>query len=111
MLREMAVHGHAYPGGEPFDTHEQWHSWLHRMADQLEYCQNEDNGNEYAQPYLDKLMEHAHSDTFGSDDKTQEEKELFEKYYNRSLEVAKEHKEMFKKTMDELVEHWDCLWD
>ena len=109
MLRDIAMHGHAYPGSEPFDTPEKWKSWLHRMADQITYCQDEDNGNEYAQLYLDELMKNQSRSLFN--DKTPEEKELFEKYYKRSLEVAEEHKQLFEKTMKELVEHWDCLWD
>ena len=38
MLREMAEKGNGYPGRPPFDTSEKWHSWLNRMADQLEKC-------------------------------------------------------------------------
>ena len=109
MLRDMATHGHAYPGSEPFDTPEQWRSWLHRMADQIIKCQDEDYGNEYAKPYLDALMK-KNTRLFDFN-KTEEDKELFEKYYNRSLEVAKEQKELFKSTMLEMLEHWDCLWD
>ena len=109
MLRDMAMHGHAYPGAEPFDTPEQWRSWLHRMADQIAYCQDEDNGNEYAKPYLDELMKSPHHNLF--EEKTPAEKELFEKYYKRSLEVTDEHKKLFEDTMKEIIEHWDCLWD
>ena len=92
-----------------FDTPEQWRSWLHRMADQITYCQDEDNGNEYAKLYLDELMKNPSHSLF--EDKTPEEKELFEKYYKRSLEVMDEHKKLFEDTMREMIEHWDCLWD
>jgi hypothetical protein len=109
MLRDMARNGHAYPGSEPFDTPEKWRSWLIRMAEQLEYCQDEDNGNEYAQPYLDELMKNPHHHLF--EDKTPAEQELFEKYYNRSIEVMDEHKKLFEDTMKEIIEHWNCLWD
>ena len=109
MLRDMAMHGHAYPGSEPFETPEKWNSWLHRMADQIAYCQDEDNGNEYAQPYLNELMKNPHHSLF--EDKTPEEKELFEKYYRRSLEVMDEQKKLFEDTMKEMIENWNCLWD
>lgn len=109
MLREMALHSHCYPGSEPFETPEKWTSWLHRMADQLTYLQEEDNGNEYAKPYLDQLMKSPHNVLFG--DETPEEAELRTKYYRRSKEVYEEHKQLFQKTMKELLEHWDCLWD
>ena len=105
MLREMAMCGHGYH----FDTPEQWSSWLHRMADQIEKCQDEDYGNEYYQPFIDALMKDPQS--ILTKEETAEEKELREKYYKRSLEVMEEQKKLFKDTMYEMLEHWDCLWD
>lgn len=107
MLRDMAMYGHAYPGCEPFDTPEKWHSWLHRMADQITYCQDEDNGNEYYKPYINMLK----SINIMKDGDNPEVKELSKKYYDRYLEVTKEQDELFKKTMYELLEHWEALWD
>ena len=107
MLRDMAIHGSAYPGVEPFETPEKWHSWLHRMADQLTTCQDEDNGNEYYKPYIESLT--ANPKLIKNE--TEEMKNLREKYCTRSLEIKKDHDELFKSTMEELVKHWDCLWD
>lgn len=109
MLRDMAMHSHGYPGYKPFETPEKWASWLHRMADQLRECIDEEESNEYYKPYIDKLMESTKGILTG--DETPEVKELRENYLKRSLELQAEHKKLFKETMDELIEHWDCLWD
>lgn len=109
MLRDMALHSHGYPGTEPFDTPEKWSSWLHRMADQFEYLQDEDNGNEWAKPYLDALMK---SPKLGLlEEGPPELVELQHKCLERSKEVYKEHQKLFQSTMKELLEHWGCLWD
>lgn len=105
MLRDMAMHGHGYH----FNTPEEWTSWLHRMADQLSKCLDEDEDNEYYQPFIDVLMKNHQR--ILTREESEEEKELRKKYYERWIEVQNEHKELFKKTMDELVENWDCLWD
>lgn len=105
MLREMAMHGH----GSHFETPELWKSWLHRMADQITKCQDEDYGNEYYRPYIDSLMKNPQ--TILTNEETVEEKELREKYYKRSIEVMEEQKKLFKDTMEEMLEHWDCLWE
>ena len=109
MLRDMAMKGSAYPGREPFETPEKWHSWLHRMADQLTYLQDEDNGNEYNRPYMDALMKDPAKSL--TDEFIAETKELRDKYLNRSQQVYLEHKKLFIETMNELIEHWDSLWD
>lgn len=109
MLRDMAMHAHGYPGSEPFETPEKWSSWLHRMSDQLRKCIDEDEGNEYYQPFIDSLMKNPQ--TILTREETEEEKTLRKKYYDRSIEIAKEQKELFNKTMKEIIEHFDCLWD
>lgn len=109
MLRHMAMHSYGYPGTEPFETPEKWASWLHRMSDQLRKCIDENEGNEYYQPFIDLLMKNPQ--TILTKKETEEEKELRKKYYERSIEVAKEQKELFNKTMKEIVENFDCLWD
>lgn len=109
MFRDMAMHSHGYPGSEPFDTPEKWSSWLHRISDQLRDCIDEDQGNEYYQPFIDLLMKNPQ--TILTREETEEERILRKKYYDRSVEVQKEHKELFEKTMKEIVEHFDCLWD
>lgn len=109
MLRDMAMHGRGYPGTHPFEDPENWNSWLHRMADQITTCQDENEGNEYYELYMNCLMKEPQ--TILAKEETDEEKELREKYYKRWLELTDEHKELFKKTMYEMLEHWDCLWD
>ena len=106
MLREMAMYSHGYPGSEPFDTPEKWSSWLHRMSDQLSKCADEDIGNEYCEPYINSLMSRNHGE-----ENTDEERELHDKYIARFEELQIEKRKLFKETMDELIEHWDCLWD
>lgn len=105
MLREIAMHGHGYH----FETPELWNSWLHRIADQIEKCQDEDYGNEYYRPFMDSLMKNPQ--TILTNKETAEEKELRNKYYKRSIEVMEEQKKLFKDTMKEMLEHWDCLRD
>ena len=105
MLREMAEHGHGYH----FNSPEEWEAWLNKMAEQIEKCQDEDSENEYYQPFIDHLMKEPQ--TILTKEETNEEKELREKYYNRSLEIMEEQKKLFKDTMEEMLEHWDCLWD
>ena len=109
MLRDIAMYGHGYPGTPPFEDPENWSSWLHRMADQITACQDENKGNEYYEPYMNCLMKEPQ--TILTKEETDEEKELREKYYKRWLELIDEHKELFKKTMYEMLEHWDSLWD
>lgn len=106
MLRDLAMYSHGYPGTPPFETPEKWSSWLHRMADQLAKCVNEDEGNEYYEKYMD-LLENFSLDM----PESKELKEARENYHRRWDEINKEHKKLFKETMDELIEHWDCLWD
>lgn len=109
MLRDMAMYGCAYPANGPFDTPEKWKSWLNRMADQLTYLQNEDNGNEYYEQFI-KILYKTNSVDIQTE-KTEEEQEIKNKYIKRSYEVEEEHRKLFKETMLELIEHWDCLWD
>lgn len=109
MLRDMALHSHGYPGTEPFETPEKWSSWLHRMADQFEYLQDEDNGNEWYRPYIDHIMDCPKDSILGEE--TPGTAELRKKYSKRAEEVYKDHKQLFQSTMKELLEHWDCLWD
>jgi len=109
MLKEMAVHGHGYPGVSPFETPEDWSSWLRHMANQIEKCQDENDGNEYYEPYINSLMKNPKEAL--TEEETEEKRELREKYYERWLELTNEHKELFKKTMYEILEHWDYLWD
>ena len=103
MLKDMAQYGHAYPGSEPFDTPEKWNAWLNKMSEQLLICTDDDIDNEYYQPYLDELTKNIENNP--------ELEELREKYLNRSKQIMVQHKILFKKTMNELIEHWDSLWD
>lgn len=117
MLRDIADKGWGYPGVEPFDEPEKWHDWLHKMADQLEWCsetwREENKINEYYQPYMDEiektLKEHDSLDWLGYS--SEKEKELMSKYYDREMELYDESQKKLTETLTEMTEHWWRLWD
>lgn len=117
MLRDLAENGYGYPGNDTFDTPEKWHEWLNRMADQLEWCSEtwrEDHDiNEYKKPYFDEI-ERVIKTCKGTEWLTkasEKEKQLSSKYYDREMELYEQSKEQLTKTMMEMSEHWNRLWD
>ena len=123
MLREIATKGQAYPGQPPFETPEEWHEWLNRMADQLECCteewSDENDKNEFEEQFMENAKEAEKRVT--SDDPlvspdlskvlTPAEKIIKTKYFDREHERYQTRMKLFKETMLELIEHWDKLWD
>lgn len=110
MLRDMADHGFGYPGHDPFETREDWSKWLHKIANQLDRC-NEDwcyrnNVNEYQEDYMKIPMRNVISRSF-----TPEEEELRQKYFMRELDISKENDELIKETLNEMSQYWYDLWD
>ena len=125
MLRHMADYGMAYPGGEPFDTPEKWHTWLHNMAIRLEKCGEDpiditESQNEYA-ARMDEIMEAASKRwRENNPDKakncsgvefTPEEEEIRNKFFKREKEIDEEMRQFIQDTFTELGKHWWCIWD
>ena len=99
MLRHMADKGSAYPGIEPFDTPEKWHDWLQHMAYLIETANEEwqDEHNEFYRDYMDHIWEN--------------DKERFNKYFERAKELCESGQKNVTQAMKEMGEHFHCLWD
>lgn len=114
MLRDIADKGWGYPGVKPFDSPERWHNWLHKTADEIEWCsetwRDENNINEYKQPYEDDLEKRIQENPKNWL-RVNGDKELFDKYYQRDFELHDEGREKIKEALASLAEHWDSLWD
>ena len=113
MLRDMAEKGMAYPGKEPFETEEKWHDWLYKMADNLEKsAEDYEVKNEYEEQWHRICQaKKEYGEEFVDERWTAQEKIIRNKYLNRVQEIHEEKHKLFKDTMAELVEHWECLWD
>jgi len=112
MLRDIAD-GHGYPGEEPFDTPEKWSAWLNKMADQLDACNEDNENNEYSDEFY-KIIDDAakrNNQSIIDVEFNEEEKEIKDKWYKRSIELIEERESLFQKTMQELLPHWNRLWD
>lgn len=99
MLRYMADKGSAYPGREPFETPEKWHDWLQHMAYLIETADEEwqDEHNEFYHDYMDHIWEN--------------DKERFNKYFERAKELCESGQKNIAQAMKEMGEHFHCLWD
>lgn len=120
LLNYLADYGCAYPG-EPFETPEKWHDWLHSVADVIETFNDEEfwytTKNEFVEEW-DKVSEEARVE--GIDDlgykivKYEENdhyKEIKKLYFTRMEEISKERQALIENTFHELGTHFDCLWD
>lgn len=99
MLRHMANKGSAYPGHEPFETPEKWHDWLQHMAHLIETADEawQDEHNEFYRDYMDHIWEN--------------DKERFNKYMNRSQELAKEGEDNICRAFENLGQFFYDIWD
>lgn len=105
MLRHMANHGSAYPGGEPFDTPEKWHNWLYEMAHKIERLQYDnwiEDNNEYSKEYME---------SFENDWCSERQEEIRKKYYARCQEIHKMRRQILEDFGKDFFKHFDCLWD
>lgn len=113
MLRHMADEGCAYPGTAPFETPEQWHDWLHSMADVLESLQEDNwfNQNEYEKDF--HQLSHWHNDTNSNITLTngQDYETLSKLYFIRSHELVDERQKLIENTFLELAKYFTMLWD
>lgn len=105
MLRHMAEHGMAYPGGEPFETPEKWHKWLHNMANTIErlgYDNWLEDNNEYSQLY---------ERTFEDDTKSEEKEKIRKQYYERCKEIHPTRAKVLEDFGRSFFKYFDSLWD
>lgn len=105
MLRQMADHGCAYPGGEPFDTPEKWHKWLYEMAHKIERLGYDDwmeDNNEYSKEYID---------SFENEEYLEKHKEIRQKYYEQCKELHKTRQQVLEEFGKNFFKYFDCLWD
>lgn len=115
MLRHLAKDHQAYPGSPPFDTSEKWERWLIEMAENLEYVASDpDEENEYSDELMaamDRCFE-ARKETGVVTCKLDDaDKELKDKYFNRSKELTNTRQEVLEDSMTEIGHHLRCLWD
>ena len=121
MLRHMADYGMAYPGGEPFETPEKWHDWLHSMADVIDTFEDEDywytNKNEYSEKWEEltdkarKIKKNEKGYTTITYEDSAELDKIKQLYFARMEEISKERQALIENTFNELSKHFDCLWD
>ena len=118
MLRDMADKGHGYPGRDQFDTPEKWHEWLHKIADEIEKCDDKylEQQNQYSEEFMERCEKRRRrvDDEFGLRtvfELSEEDKEFNKKYFARWEELNNKRDERIKQVMTELGEHWSCLWD
>lgn len=99
MLRHMANKGSAYPGHEPFETPEKWHDWLQHMAFLIETSNEawQDEHNEFYRDYMDHIWEN--------------DKERFDKYITRAMELHEQGNKNVAQALKEMGEHFHCIWD
>ena len=95
----MADHGSGYPGVKPFETPEKWRDWLHHIADLIETASEDwqDEHNEFYRDYMDHIWEN--------------DKERFNKYFERAVELRNEGNENIKIALSQIAENFSSLWD
>lgn len=118
MLRHMAEYGSAYPGVEPFGTPEEWHTWLNKMADDIEHIQcdiwydiNNEYAKEYHQSFEDEFYEKEHPNVTVTFSNTMPRDEVRKLYYEKSKELNKSRQAALNAVFKEFSTHFDCLWD
>lgn len=115
MLRHIADHGMGYPGQEPFNTPEQWHTWLHKIADLIDTASEDwqNEHNEYYEEYINGIMASASwIDEFGLVHTTvKSEDEIDKKYFARANELAEEGQKNMEEAMEQLGRYFHWIWD
>ena len=116
MLRHMADHGSAYPGHPPFENPDDWHDWLHHIADLIESGSEDwqDEHNEYHEEYMEHIMEHWNTWTDADGNvhrKPREQSELDKKYFARSKELAEQGEINVQEALSEIGKHFYDCWD
>ena len=103
MLRKLAE-GDSYPD-QPFNSINEWHTWLLNMAAKLEKMQYDDwmdSKNEYSEAYYK---------SFESDWKSESHEEIRKKYYDRAEEIAPTRQQDLQNIFMELIKYFDALWN
>ena len=121
MLRNMADHGSAYPGREPFDTPEKWHNWLYDMAHKIErlsYDNWMEDLNEYSKDYDQTFEDEYYKENHPNGpfltttyENSLTKEEIRKLYYKRYEEIAKTRSQVLEEFGKEFFKYFDCLWD
>jgi len=121
-LKYLAEYGHGYPGYEPWETSEKWHTYLKDLADKLEWCLTttdigcHEDTNEY-QIYYDDIHERCRKS--GKKDgmyctwleTTSEEDEIIHKYWDREEELSKKDDKKRAEIFAEIGRLLPRFWD
>ena len=121
-LRYLAENGCGYPGVDPWDTPEKWHTHLLEIADKLDWCDESqdilysDNENEYKKA-MDEIRERCHREEEKDSifhtwlEMTDKDEEIRNKYFEREKELYEEYNnkrtEIFKEIGQNLPRYWD----
>lgn len=119
MINHLAEHGCGYPGDEEFPTYESWHTWLCKMANDIESVQEEnvEKQNEYREDFHNSFnmrsLKQSEYDKFVTItfNESPDHKEISKKYFEREEELAKEREEKLVKIFTELGKKIPTLWD
>lgn len=114
MLRDMA-NGPAYPGIEPFETHEKWEDWCNALADVFESVQEEnweEGRNEWQEDWgIAFEVLHSHPNLTMTHNMTQEEaKEICKCYWEREKELQSEREKIIQDAYAQLAKYHNMLW-
>lgn len=117
MFRHLVKYGQAYPGREPFNTFEEWHEWLTKMADQIESCteKSQTENNEFYEEYMEHLLDRWEPPVKDENGmlhyKGRERTELEEKYFKRCHELSDKARADIKDACNQIGEHFFFIWD
>ena len=108
MLRYLGEHSCGYPGTPPFETREKYKLFLFQLAEKFEQCQDDGEWrNEYYKAY-EKAIE---AQVEENREATEEEREIQNKYFERSRSAYEENTKAIIEAYNELAEHHQILWD
>lgn len=114
MLRDIA-NGPAYPGIEPFETHEKWEDWCNALADVFESVQEEnweEGRNEWQEDWeIAFEVLHSHPNLTMTHNMTQEEaEEICKCYWEREKELWTEREKIIQDAYAQLAKYHNMLW-
>lgn len=120
ILPEMLRYLEKYHCGYPADmTDEEWTQWLHKMADDIEFLQEEkwETQNEYAEEFYraseknrrTERDEHGSLTVTWSD--TPDYKEISDKWMKRAEELNEQWYVRAREVFNHFIDKIPCLWD
>lgn len=120
MLRKLANEGCGYPGEEPFDTEDKWHTWLIEQATLLEGAQEDrvEEKNEFGELWHKLCADTYHITTdekgikhLTFDDNGQTFEEVRKNYMDRMFALANQRQYDIQKAFNNLGSMCLKLWD